>query len=410
MDAMGTPCYRGPAGHPYDARVRRLIALVCVLIVFDLALWSAVVPLLPHYRHALGLSTLQTAWILAAFSLAVIVVAVPMGHLADRIGPRLVTGIGTLSMAVATAGLALATSFPELMVARVFQGAADAAVWGAGLAWVAARAPVERRGEAVGYAQVAATIGVITGPFIGGVVTTTFGIRPTFLGMTGLFAILLVLIALEPDARIEDHRRTGMIAALRASLGESLITASVSMILVVALVGGALQLLVPLHLSSLGVDRSGIGLVYSVGAVLGAGVVIITARVGDRVGRVPLAAGACAALAVLTACFALPAGITVFVGLVIACSGAQSILYAVGYPLSTDGADRAQLGHGVVLGVVNLMWGIGAVVGPVAGSRLADWGSTRASYALLAVVCAATAVMFVRVQRGPASASSHAGS
>src|SRR5690242_11464646 len=401
MDAMGTPCYRGPRGRPYDARVRRLIALVCVLVVFDLALWSAVVPLLPHYRHALGLSTLQAAWILAAFSLAVIVVAVPMGHLADRVGPRLVTLIGTLSMAAATAGLGLAHTFPELMVARVFQGAADAAVWGAGLAWVAARAPLERRGESVGYAQVAATLGVITGPFIGGVVTTTFGIRATFLGMTALFVILLALIAVEPDARMEDHRRTSMAWALRASLGESLITASVGMILVVALVGGALQLLVPLHLSSLGVDRSGIGLVYSVGAVLGGGAVVITARVGDQVGRVPLAAGACAALAILTAGFTLPAGIGVFVGLVIAASAAQSILYAVGYPLSTDGADRAQLGHGVVLGVVNLMWGIGAVVGPVAGSRLADWQGTRASYALLAVICATTAVLFVRSQRAP---------
>jgi MFS family permease len=376
--------------------VRRLIALVCVLVVFDLALWSAVVPLLPHYRRALDLSTLQAAWILAAFSLAVIVVAVPMGHLADRVGPRLVTLIGTLSMAAATAGLALATSFPELMVARVFQGAADAAVWGAGLAWVAARAPLERRGESVGYAQVAATLGVIAGPFIGGVVTTTFGIRATFLGMTALFVILLLLIALEPDARIEDRRRTSMAWALRASLGESLITASVGMILVVALVGGALQL------SSLGVDRSGIGLVYSVGAVLGGGAVVITARVGDRIGRVPLATGACAALAVLTAAFTLPAGIGVFVGLVIACSAAQSILYAVGYPLSTDGADRARLGHGVVLGVVNLMWGIGAVVGPVAGSRLADWQGTRASYALLAAICATTAVLFVRSQRRPA--------
>jgi MFS family permease len=340
---------------------------------------------------------------LASFSLAVIVVAVPIGHLADRVGARLVTAVGTLLMAGATAGLALASSFPELIVARLLQGAADAAVWGAGLAWVAARAPVERRGEAVGYAQVAATIGVITGPFVGGVVTTTFGIRPTFLGMTALFILLLGLIALEPDARIEDHRRTSMAWALRASLGESLITASVGMILVVAVVGGALQLLVPLHLSSLGVDRSGIGLVYSVGAVLGGGAVVLTARVGDRVGRVPLATAACAALAVLTAAFAVPAGIGVFVGLVIACSAAQSILYAVGYPLSTDGADRAQLGHGVVLGVVNLMWGIGAVVGPLAGSRLAGWEGTRASYALLAVICATTAAVFVRVQRTPPS-------
>jgi MFS family permease len=388
-----------PAGRPYDARVRRLIALVCLLVVFDLALWSAVVPLLPHYRRALGLTTLQTAWILAAFSLAVIVVAVPMGHIADRVGPRLVTVIGTLSMAAATAGLALAGTFGELMVARLFQGAADAAVWGAGLAWVAARAPVERRGEFVGYAQVAATVGVVAGPFIGGVVTTTFGIRTTFLGMTALFAILLALIALEPDARTEEGRRTSMTSALRASLGDSMITASVGMILVVALVGGALQLLVPLHLSSLGVDRSGIGLVYSVGAVLGGGAIVVTARVGDRVGRVPLAAGACGVLAALTAAFTLPAGISVFVALVIACSAAQSILYAVGYPLSTDGADRARLGHGVVLGVVNLMWGIGAVVGPVAGSRLADWQGTRAAYALLAVVCAATAALFVRSQR-----------
>jgi MFS family permease len=275
-------------------------------------------------------------------------------------------------------------------------------VWGAGLAWLAAMAPVERRGEVVGYAQVAATAGIIAGPFIGGVLTSAAGIRPTFLGMAALFAVLLVWIAFEPDARIEPHRQASMGSALRTSLGESLITASVLMILVVAVVGGALQLLVPLHLARLGLDRSGIGLVYSVGAILGGTAVVITARVGDRVGRVPLAAGACATLALLTALFALPAGLGIFVALVIAASGVQSILYAVGYPLSTDGADRAQLGHGVVLGVVNLMWGVGAVVGPLAGSRLAHWQGTRASYALLALICGATALVFVRVQRTPA--------
>jgi MFS family permease len=379
--------------------MRRLIALVCALVTCDLALWSAVVPLVPHYRQALGLSTLQVAWMLAAFSLAVVVVSVPVGHLADRLGARLVTGIGTVLMAAATVGLALASTFPELVLARLLQGAADATVWGAGLAWLASRAPVERRGEIVGYAQVAATVGIIVGPFIGGVLTSAIGIRTTFLGMAAVFALLLVWIVVEPDARVEPHRQASMVAALRASLAESLITASVVMILVVAIVGGALQLLVPLHLASLGLDRAGIGLVYSVGAILGGAVVVVTARVGDRVGRVPLAAGACAALALLVALFAVPAGLGAFIALVIAASGVQSILYAVGYPLSTDGADRAQLGHGVVLGLVNLMWGVGAVVGPLAGSRLAGWEGTRASYALLAVICGATALVFARVQR-----------
>jgi DHA1 family multidrug resistance protein-like MFS transporter len=257
----------------------------------------------------------------------------------------------------------------------------------------------------VGYAQVAATFGIILGPFVGGVLTSAVGIRPTFLGMSAILAVLLVGVVLEPDSRIEAHRRVSMRSALRTSLGESLITASVIMILVVAVVGGALQLLVPLHLSSLGLDRAGIGIVYSVGAVLGGAAVVVTARVGDRVGRVPLAAWACAALALLVALFALPAGLGVFVALVIAASGVQSILYAVGYPLSTDGADRAQLGHGVVLGVVNLMWGVGAVVGPLAGSRLADWEGTRASYAMLALICGATALVFARVERTPAPPS-----
>jgi MFS family permease len=385
------------------AAMRRLILLVCALVVCDLSLWSAVVPLLPHYRDELQLSTLQVAWILAAFSLAVVAVSVPVGHLADRFGARLIVGAGTVLMIGATAGLALSTSFPELMAARLLQGAADATVWGAGLAWVAARAPVERRGEAVGYAQAAAAVGVIVGPFIGGVLTSALGIRVTFLAVAGVLGLLLVCVVAEPDSRIEAHRRASIGSALRGTLRESLITASVTMILVVAVVGGALQLLVPLHLSGLGLDRSGIGVVYSVGAILGGAAVVVTARIGDRVGRVPLAAGACAVLALLVALFALPAGLAVFVGLVIAASGVQSILYAVGYPLSTDGADRAQLGHGVVLGVVNLMWGVGAVVGPIAGSRLADWQGTRASYALLAVICGGTALLFARVQRSAAT-------
>ena len=55
-----------PVVDPYDARVRRLIILVCALITCDLMLWSAVVPLVPHYRHELGLSTIQVAWMLAS--------------------------------------------------------------------------------------------------------------------------------------------------------------------------------------------------------------------------------------------------------------------------------------------------------------------------------------------------------
>ena len=88
----------------------------------------------------------------------------------------------------------------------------------------------------------------------------------------------------------------------------------------------------------------------------------------------------------------LPLGAALVVAVVVAAGPVQSILYAVGYPLSADGADRANLGHGIAIGIVNLTWGIGAVVGPLAGPGVAQLLGDRASYALLAILAGLAAV------------------
>jgi MFS transporter, DHA1 family, solute carrier family 18 (vesicular amine transporter), member 1/2 len=371
--------------------VRRLIALVSLLVAVDLMLWSAIVPLIPHYRSELGLTKIESGWLVAAFSLAVVVVAIPVGHLADRIGARRVVAVGGVAMAAATLGLGFAGSFWLLLAARAVQGVGDAAVWGAGVAWVAARAPADRRGEAVSFSNAAAVAGVITGPFIGGIATSTFGIRPTFSAVAAVSLALALWALAETDVQAEPERRVSVRAAIAAAFSESLILASVVMILAVSVIGGALQVLVPLHLSAEGVARSGIGAAYSVGAMFGAVAIIASGRAGDRFGRIPLAAGACAVLAVLTGLLALPLGAALVVAVVIAVGPVQSILYAVGYPLSADGADRAQLGHGIAIGIVNLTWGVGAVVGPVAGPGAAQVLGDRASYILLAMLAAVAA-------------------
>jgi MFS family permease len=77
---------------------------------------------------------------------------------------------------------------------------------------------------------------------------------------------------------------------------------------------------------------------------------------------------------------------------VVAAAPVQSVLCAVGYPLSADGADRAQLGHGIAIGIVNLTWGVGAVIGPVAGPGAAQALGDRASFLLLAVLAALAAI------------------
>jgi MFS transporter, DHA1 family, solute carrier family 18 (vesicular amine transporter), member 1/2 len=371
--------------------LRRLIALVSLLVAVDLTLWSAIVPLLPHYRAELGLTKVESGWLVAAFSLAVVAVAIPVGHLADRIGARRVVAGGGAAMAAATLGLGFAGSFWVLLAARAVQGVGDAAVWGAGVAWVAARAPADRRGEAVSFSNAAAITGVIAGPFVGGILTSTFGIRATFSVVAAVSLALAAWALAEPDVQAAPERRVGVRAAVAAAFSESLILASVAMILAVAMIGGALQVLVPLRLAADGIERSGIGSVYSVAAVLGAVAILLTGRAGDRVGRIPLAAGACIALAILSAVLALPLGAALVIAVVMAVGPVQSILYAVGYPLSADGADRARLGHGIAIGIVNLTWGVGAVLGPIAGPGVAQALGDRASYVLLAMLAAVAA-------------------
>jgi len=372
--------------------VRRLIALVSLLVAVDLTLWSAIVPLIPHYRAELDLTKVESGWLVAAFSLSVVVVAIPVGHLADRIGARRVVAAGGAAMAAATLGLGFAGSFWLLLAARAVQGVGDAAVWGAGVAWVAARAPADRRGQAVSYSNAAAVAGVIAGPFVGGIATSTFGIEATFSVVAAISLALAAWALFEPDAQADPGRHVHVRAAIAAAFSESLILASVVMILAVAVIGGALQVLVPLHLSSEGIERAGIGAVYSVGAMLGAVAILLSGRAGDRFGRIPLAAGACIALAVLSGLLALPLGVALIIAVVIAVGPVQSILYAVGYPLSADGADRAHLGHGIAIGIVNLTWGVGAVLGPIAGPGVAQALGDRASYLLLAMLAALAAV------------------
>ena len=123
------------------AAVRRLTAYVSALVALDLALYSAIVPLLPHLAHQLDLSKVQSGLLLGAYSGAVVVSAVPVGHLADRVGTRSVTVAGSLLMAAATAAFAVSDSFAMLFTARIAQGLASAIAWSAGLAWLAAGRP-----------------------------------------------------------------------------------------------------------------------------------------------------------------------------------------------------------------------------------------------------------------------------
>ncbi|HET6849940.1 MAG TPA: MFS transporter [Gaiellales bacterium] len=383
----------------------RLTAYVCGLVAIDLALFSAIVPLLPRISDRLDLSKVESGVLLGSFSLAVVVASVPVGHMADRAGMRAVTVAGSLLTAAATAMFALGGSFPVLVLSRAGQGIGSAVAWSAGLAWLAARTPPERRGAAISLANASATGGMIAGPLLGGAVASAVGVRAAFLGAAGVSLGLAGWGLTEADSRANEERETSLRPAVRAAAREPWIAVSLGLIVLVALVGGTLQVLMPLHLGDEGVSQSSLGLLYALGAVIGAVTITLTGRAGDRRGRLPIARIACPLLGAAVAVLLLPLGTALYAAMLVLLAPMQSVLYGVGYPLSADGADRAGLGHGLVLGLVNLIWGVGAVVGPVAGAAVADALGDRAAYAALVALSFAMGAAVTRVSSRSAPAA-----
>src|SRR3954452_24953622 len=77
--------------------MRRLLVIASTMILFDVAFYSAIAPLLPDYVDSLGLSKAEAGILSAAFAAGTLLASLPAGLLATRAGPRR-TVVGGLAM------------------------------------------------------------------------------------------------------------------------------------------------------------------------------------------------------------------------------------------------------------------------------------------------------------------------
>ena len=368
--------------------MRRTVVPVYALFLLETLAWIAMVPLAPTFADEFGLSDVETGLILAAASLAALVFALPLGVLADRFGARRVTIASACLFTVATVGQGLADEFSTLLASRVLFGIAFGALWGAGASWLSDSLSEERRARALALTTTVAGLGFTAGPVFAGVVADRYGTGTPFLVLAfaaaavtaALFVTSLVPTASPPEQPLRE--------VLRIARRDELVLAGIAIIVLIGLVGGGVNLLVPLQLKDNGVSAAEIGLLFSVASAVYTVVSAGVARLGAR--SATLRVGGYSALIVGLTIFLVLASTSTeaAVAFVLLRAPAWSTMDTIIYPLAAAGAHRSAIGRGSVMGLVMLGWAAASTMGPLIAGAVADVAGAQAAYAVMIGFCA----------------------
>jgi DHA2 family multidrug resistance protein len=149
-----------------------------LLVMLDIAIVNVA---LGHVAGSLNASRDQITWVLTAYVIAMAIATPLTGWLADRIGRRALFMIAMAGFTLASAACGLATSLPELIVARIFQGAFAAPIGPLAQAILLDETPRARHGRAMAIFAMATMLGPTLGPTLGGWLTDEFNWRWCFL-------------------------------------------------------------------------------------------------------------------------------------------------------------------------------------------------------------------------------------
>jgi predicted MFS family arabinose efflux permease len=201
------------------------------------------------------------------------------------------------------------------------------------------------------------------------------------------FAVITVALGLlrMPTPALPPAPPVG--ASLRAAVADNTTIAAAAAIVVAGVTTGVSALLVPARLHAAGVSSGEIGLAFAVAGVLFVVGSTLIAAAGSRAVRLPVALASMLALTFAVAPAALSPAPLAIVGMLCATTGARSVLWTVSYPLGAVGAERSGAGLGVVMGLLNGVWAVSALLSPLLAGIATEHFSPRAVFGLTEAVC-----------------------
>ncbi len=388
---------------------QRTLTIMFVAQLLTAVGFSVIFPFLSLYITELGSRTALSVEFLAgavfsAQALTMMVASPIWGAVADRYGRKLMVERAMFGGAVIMLLMGFVRSGEELVLLRALQGMITGTVAAAN-ALVAAVAPRQRSGYAMGMLLMGQTTGVAIGPLIGGLLADAFGYRFTFVLTSALLlgGGLLVYWGVEESLASRPEttaKKRSFLADWRHVFQADGVILAYSLRFLANLGQTLLVPFAPLLIAALLVDSDHLntitGLVIGVSAAAGTITAVYLGRLGDRVGhgRVLKWSALAAGLLFLPQSQVItPWQLLVLQALTGAAAG------GIVPSLSALLARYTEPGEeGSVYGIENSIVAAARAVAPLLGSVIAFWFDLRATFLATAVIFLLVAVIaFLRL-------------
>src|ERR1700710_141397 len=173
----------GPSVASMDPKLRRLLITVCAMTATIMQALDTTIAnvALPYMQGSLSASLDHIHWVLTSYLLAAAIMTAPVGWLADRFGRKHVFIACVTGFTVASLLCALAQNIEEMVLFRLMQGMAGAALVPLSQSVLLDAYSVEERGSAMAMWGVGVMLGPIMGPTIGAWLTDNYSWHWVFL-------------------------------------------------------------------------------------------------------------------------------------------------------------------------------------------------------------------------------------
>jgi MFS transporter, DHA1 family, solute carrier family 18 (vesicular amine transporter), member 1/2 len=364
-----------------------VVAVVAYAVFMDYFIYGLIVPLTP-YSSAGTLSENHMALLYGSYAAGVLLATPLFGYLGDRFGCKRPMLIGVALSAVATLLFWSASGYVPLIVARLFQGAASAATWIAGLALIAEHYPAKRV-EMIGFALMGSTAGSLIGPILGGTLLEFGGYGLPFIVTGGLVAIDAAMrVFLLPAGKAQ----TGASPDWRALLTDRAILVPALAVVLAALGWGIVEPLLPGQFDQKGATPTAIGAIFTIATIAYGLCAPLVGWVSEHVPIKRVIAGGVVGMAVTLPLLGVTQGILL--------TGAALCLVSIAFAFALN-PTSAELGNAVdrrglsCYAAVYAVYNIAYSIGMIATNALA--ASAASSLGFQQVLLCASAALLVCV-------------